>query len=133
MARFNRFQNKRGGQRAQEWAHLHAPGIRNTDPKIGWTDMNHQQDTVASGGRQVVFELIEMKLVSCRIPVQGLQRRSLHNCDCHQSSEDDVENALDARDSSDPIHEPHDERSCPSRTPRPCRTPFRIIRHSHGG
>jgi hypothetical protein len=50
--------------------------------------MNHQWDIAASRGRQVLCELIETELVSCHVPVQGLQRRSLHNCDCHQSAED---------------------------------------------
>lgn len=133
MARFNRFQNKRGGHRAQEWADLHAPGTRRADSKIGWTDVNHQQDTAAGMGRQVLFELIEMHLVSCHISIDGLQRCSLHNGDCHQFSEDNAENSLDARNSSDPIHECDDESFCQSRIPHPCRRiPFRIIRHSQG-
>lgn len=112
MARCNRFHDKRRGEWAQEWADLHTPGIQRADSKIGWTDMNYQQDTAASGGRQVLCELIETKLISCHVPVQGLQRRSLHNCDYHQSSEDETEHACDARNCSGPIDGPQDESIC---------------------
>jgi len=94
--------------------------------------MNHEQDAATSGGRQVLRELIETSVGSCHISVKGLQRRLLHKCDCYQSSEDEAGNALDARNTSDPVHEPQDERSCPLRTPRPSHTPCRIILPSHG-